>query len=107
MSLHDILDDPAGTHPQLHQFLGAYFHQDWAVDRRDWEAVVDDFVADSPGSVVAATADELRHLLAAGFSDAELGAVLDGLGASLLPSAFGVSTSAWLATVLQRLDSRD
>ena len=76
------------------------------MDRRGWETVVDDFVAESPGSVVVDTADELRDLLAAGFSGAQLGAVLDGLGGSVVPSAFGMTATAWLAAVLQRLASR-
>ena len=48
MSRQDILDDPVIAYPQLEQFLGAYFHQDWGLDRDGWEPVVDDFVAKSP-----------------------------------------------------------
>lgn len=105
MSRQEILDDPAAACPQLAQFLGAYFHQDWAPDHPEWEPVVDDFVAESPGSAVADTAEELRELLAAGFTDDELDAVLGGLGCSVVPSALGVTTSAWLTAVLQRLGS--
>ena len=103
MSRQDILDDPAVACPRLHQFLGAYFHQDWTLEGHDWETVVDDFIVESPRAVVTATAEELRDLVAAGFSDAELGAVLEGLGASVLPSALGMTPSLWLAALLQRL----
>jgi CdiI immunity protein len=105
MSRQDILDDPAAACPQLQQFLAAYFHQDWAADRPDWESVVDDFIAESPGSVVVDTTHELRDLLAAGLRDDELGSVLDGLGGSVLPSAFGLTTTAWLAEVLRRISA--
>ncbi len=103
MSRQDILDDPVIAYPQLEQFLGAYFHQDWGQDRDGWEAVVDEFVAESPGSVVTATAEEVSDLLGAGFSDAELASVLDGLGGEVVPTAFGLTPSAWLAAVLERL----
>ncbi len=103
MSRQDILDDPVIAYPQLEQFLGAYFHQDWALDRDGWEAVIDDFVAESPASVVQDTAEQLRDLLGAGFSEAELQAVLANLGASVTPQAFGVIPSGWLGAVLERL----
>ncbi len=103
MSRQDIINDPVRAYPQLEQFLGAYFHQDWGKERDGWEAVVDDFVADSPGSVVTSAAEEGRDLLTAGFSDAELADVLDGLGGSVVPTAFGLTPSAWLAAVLERL----
>ncbi len=103
MSRQDSLDDPVTAYPQLEQLFGAYFHQEWGQDGDGWEAVVDEFVAASPGSVVTGTAAELRDLLAAGFSDAELTNVLDGLGASVVPTAFGLTPSSWLDAVLERL----
>jgi hypothetical protein len=105
MSRQDILDDPVATCPQLHQFLAGYFHQDWALDRAGWEPVVDEFVTESPHSVVVETADELRDVLAARLTDAELPAVLDSLGASVAPAAFATAATAWLEAVLQRLVS--
>ncbi len=105
MSRQDILDDAARACPQLHQFLGAYFHQDWVVDRQGWPPVVDEFVAESPHSVVVATSDELTGLLAAQLTDAELASVLDRLGASVSPAAVGMTATAWLEAVLQRLRS--
>ncbi len=103
MSRQDIIDQPVSTCPQLHQFLGGYFHQDWALDRDRWEPVVDEFISESPHSVVVETADELRGMLAATLTDSELTAVLDRLGASVSPAGSGLTPSAWLEAVLQRL----
>jgi hypothetical protein len=105
MPPQDILDDPASAYPQLHQFLGGYFHQDWAEDGDAWQPVVDDFSAESPGSVVVDTAAELRALLGAGFADIDLAVMLERLGGSVVPSAFGMTATSWLGAVLQRLSS--
>jgi CdiI immunity protein len=105
MSRQEILDDPAGTCPQLHQFLGGYFHQDWALDRDSWQPVVEEFVTESPHSLVVETAAELSDVLAANISDAELTTLLDRLGASVAPAGFGMTVTAWLEALLLRLQS--
>jgi CdiI immunity protein len=103
MSRQHILDDPASTCPQLQQFLAGYFHQDWALDRDRWEPVVDEFVSESPHSVVVETADELSEVLNAHLTDPELTAVLDSLGASVSPGGFALTPTAWMEAVLHRL----
>jgi hypothetical protein len=103
MSRQEQLDDPASAFPQLGQFLGGYFHQDWVVDRHRWEEVVDDFVAESPRSLVLACAAELRDLLAAGFTDTELTNLLERLGGSVDPAAVELRTDEWLRAMLARL----
>jgi hypothetical protein len=105
MSRQEILDDPAAACPQLRQFLGGYFHQDWVVDRQRWEEVVDDFIAESPRRAVMECAAELRDLLAADFNDGELATVLERLGCSVDPSAFRQRAGEWLHQVLERLNS--
>jgi hypothetical protein len=91
----------------LRQFLGGYFHQDWVVERDDWQEIVRDYVSESPRSAVMECAAELRDLLAAGLGEAELGIVLDGLGASVDPSALGQTTEEWLRAVQERLGAVD
>jgi hypothetical protein len=105
MSRQEILDEPAAAAPQAAQFLAGYFHQDWVLDRDGWEDVVDDFVAESPRSVVSECAADLRGLLGAGLSEEELARVLDRLGCSVEPSAYGLTPSAWLTAVLTRLEA--
>lgn len=103
MSRQETLDDPASSFPQLRQFLGGYFHQDWPVDHDRWEEVVDDFVAESPRSVVTDSASELGALLDQQLDDVELEAVLEALGCSVDPSAFNLSAVDWLRAVARRL----
>jgi hypothetical protein len=105
MSRQEILDDPIAAFPQLGQFLAAYFHQDWEPAREGWMPVVNEFITESPHSVVVATADEVRDLLAAGLTDGELGELLSELGASVRPEGFDMTPSAWLDAVLERLRS--
>lgn len=105
MSRQQILDDPAAACPQLRQFLGGYFHQDWVVERDDWQEIVRDYVSESPRSAVMECAAELRDLLDAGLADAELEVVLERLGGSVDPSALGQSTEEWLRAVRERLEA--
>ena len=103
MSRQEMLDDPASAFPQLAQFLGGYFHQDWVVDRHRWEEVVDDFIAESPRSLVLACAAELRDLLAMGFTDTELTGLLERLGGSVDAAAVELHADELLQAMLGRL----
>ncbi len=103
MSRQEILETPASAFPQLRQFLGGYFHQDWVVEHATWEEVVDDFIAESPRHAVLESAAELRDLLAAELSDDDLATVLERLGCSVDPLALHLSTGEWLRHVLERL----
>ena len=55
-------------------------------------------------SMIAAS---IFYLLAAGLGEAELGIVLDGLGARVEPSALGQTTEEWLRAVPERLGTVD
>jgi hypothetical protein len=103
MSRQEILDEPGSHLPQLRQFLGGYFHQDWPLDRDGWEEVVDDFVAESPRSVVGEAVTELRDLLADGLSDEDAEVLLEGLGCNVNPSAFNLGAAEWLHALEARL----
>ncbi len=104
MSRQEILDEPASALPQAAQFLAGYFHQDWVLDRSGWEEVVDDFIAESPRAVVVDAAAEIRGLLDAALTGEELARVLDEVGCSVDPSAYGLTAAGWLAAVLARFD---
>ena len=103
MSRQEMLDDPGASYPQLRQFLGGYFHQDWPLDSVRWEDVADDFVAESTRSSVAQTADELRWLLAQPLSGEDTEAVLEGLGCNVNPAAFDFGARAWLEALEARI----
>lgn len=103
MSHPEILDDPGARYPHLEQFLGGYFHEDWPVTHARWEDCVDEFAAESGAAAVAAVTRELDAVLGHGFEDAQVAALLDGLGCSVEPAAFGLRASAWLDAVRTRL----
>jgi CdiI immunity protein len=106
MSRQQLIDEPGEAVPEAAQLLAGYFHQDWVLDSRRWEDVVDGFVAESPRSAVMGAAADLRTLLAAGLGEVELAGVLDRLGASVDPAADGLTAAGWLEAVLARLDTR-
>jgi hypothetical protein len=103
MSRQEMLDDPGASYPQLRQFLGAYFHQDWPLDSGRWEDVADEFVAESTRSSVLETAAELRSLLAESLSDEQIEAVLEGLGCNVNPAAFQLGPGQWLHELEARI----
>ncbi|RON17412.1 contact-dependent growth inhibition system immunity protein [Pseudomonas frederiksbergensis] len=49
--------------PELHDFFGAYFHQDWTVEHDTAEQVIDAFLADSDPGDLRVVRQELNVLL--------------------------------------------
>jgi hypothetical protein len=58
--------------PELHQFLGAYFHQDWTVEHETAEQVVEAFLADSDPEDLVLVRREITALLDLGKNEFEL-----------------------------------
>jgi hypothetical protein len=56
----------------LVNFFGGYFHQDWDLDARNYDEVLEMFVKHNPSNEVANVVKELDALLAMGLSDLEL-----------------------------------
>jgi hypothetical protein len=52
--------------PELQDFFGAYFHQDWTVEHETAEQVVDAFLADSDIEDLKVVRQELNVLLGQG-----------------------------------------
>ncbi|MDB5533890.1 MAG: hypothetical protein JWO28_2205, partial [Hyphomicrobiales bacterium] len=67
-------------YPNLHNFFGAYFHQDCFDDSPTATAVVELYVIESPADEVRAAAQELRDLISRSGSESELAATLADLG---------------------------
>ncbi|MGF6111661.1 hypothetical protein HKK52_18005 [Pseudomonas sp. ADAK2] len=60
------------TFPELHQFFGAYFHQDWTVEHETAEQVIDAFLADSDSEDLTIVRGEITALLNQGKDEMEL-----------------------------------
>ena len=91
------------TFPNLRQFLGGYFHQDWMHDASDPDGVIKLFVGDSKKDALAGVRSELTKLLNQERSDAELQALLTELGCYVHYPALGVSAREWLTGVRTRI----
>jgi contact-dependent growth inhibition (CDI) system CdiI-like immunity protein len=89
--------------PNLWQFLGGYFHQDWMHDASDPDDIIKVFVNDSSNDVLASVRTELNKLLNQDLSDADLRELLTKLGCYVHYPAFGMTAREWLTQVRARL----
>ena len=89
-------------YPRLAQLFGAFMHQDWDTEGRDWPDLIRNFAHAQPAAEVGLTANELDRLLAEfpddpGLSDQlyrELGCYYDPR-----PDQGGPTVCAWLGQV--------
>lgn len=91
---------------RLAQFFGAYFHEDWDLDARDTDSVVDKYCSQQSGPQgPAMLADDISSLVASDLSEQALQTMLfDNLGCYYDPSADGLSARLWLQAVAARLE---
>ncbi|WP_337174258.1 contact-dependent growth inhibition system immunity protein [Paludisphaera sp.] len=94
------------AYPRLEQLFGAFMHQDWDAEGRDWPELVRNFGRGQPAAELTLAADELDRLLAespddSGLSDRlrrELGCYFDPN-----PDGNGPPIRAWLGSVADSL----
>lgn len=93
MTAHDL--------PQLTQFLGGWFHQDWADEGYATPAeVVRAYAADETPKAVRATIQEIEKLLALRLPPTQMRRLLgDDLGCAYDPTLGGKTFRAWLREV--------
>lgn len=94
-------------YPNLDEFFGTYFHQDWREDAATALGIVERYLAEWPLAEIREAARELRHLLAENPSEAELADTMRRLGNFYNPKADGLSYGEWLRQVHQLLASKD
>lgn len=87
--------------PQLRQFLGGYFNQDWAhIYGPDPWVVLIRYLADSSASEITATASQIDELLGSDLSEPALASLLlDELWCYYSADADGWTYRAWLTEV--------
>jgi hypothetical protein len=86
-------------YPELDQFLGGYFHEDFASYAPTWEGVVDFYAGETSLMRRQRAVDELDALLAE--ADEEIAAALEAIYVSYLPDP--MTTREWLRAVRDRL----
>jgi hypothetical protein len=91
-------------YPELGQFLGGYFHQDWSHEQRlvggSFEDVVRSFLRMNPVDVVRQTTRELAEFLSLDLSEKELRDILIyEFGSHLRAAGLGLTYRQWLEAV--------
>ncbi len=89
--------------PNLWQFFGGYFHQDWTHDSSDPDVIIRTFIDDSSSHVLVSVHTELNSLLNQDLSDADLRESLTKLGCYVHYPAIGMTAREWLTHVCARL----
>lgn len=89
--------------PNLEEFLGGYFHQDWPEDAPTAVAIVERYLNEWPIEEVPKALSELNLLLAQ--SDDDVMRCVVGMGCFYNPAADSMSYREWLNRVADRLNS--
>jgi CdiI immunity protein len=86
--------------PDLEQFFGCYFHQDWKIEAEDDRGLVRLFLGTEPEGWVTGTRRELDEFLAEPLAEGELRAILlRSFGCYYDPAPDGLSMREWLGRI--------
>ena len=88
----------ADKYPNLKQFFGCHFHQDWSSDYGTSAEGVQDFLNGFPVDCIISTTNELVALLNEIKSDQVLSQALSELACDYDPSHSGRTDREWLTT---------
>jgi CdiI immunity protein len=92
--------------PDLYQFFGGRFNQDWDLDAPDDSGVIKRFKSEEPPEFVHAVREQLHALIRLELPEDELQTVVwRDLGCYFDPTYDGGSMRAWVLSVADRLDS--
>ncbi|CAG0936757.1 hypothetical protein TFLX_05645 [Thermoflexales bacterium] len=90
----------------LFQLLGGYFNEDWDLEADDDRGIVEFFMKQEPRETIQQTLNELQTLLGQKKSEDELNKIVFGeLHCRYNPTADGLTTSQWLASLANQIDS--
>lgn len=91
------------SYPNLDEFLGAYFHQDWMEDEPTANSIVNKYLSEWPRDDALLALRELENLLREGYDDATLRKLLDEMGCYYDPSGDSMTCASWLSAVRERM----
>lgn len=89
--------------PNLWQFLGCYFHQDWTLDFDSADSAVKSFIDEEPDDFINSVYNELR-LFVSIYDAKKLSKIALDLGCYYNVSADGLTMYEWLSDVLRQLE---
>ncbi|MEX0166743.1 hypothetical protein MRBLPD1_005299 [Pseudomonas brassicacearum] len=94
------------NYPELFQFFGCYFHQDWMCESSEPDGVIRSFVSESVPQSIEAVKKEIASLLSMNFSEEELrGFLMDDMPCNYCYWLDWESADAWLSHILEILSS--
>ena len=83
--------------PNLDQFFGGYFHEDWNLEAKDASAAVSHYLNDAPDPTVLKTIEELNQLLDMNLDEERLREIMIyDLSCCYDPEFYGISQTDWL-----------
>ncbi len=87
--------------PRLHQFLGAYFHEDWMCESESADDIIRLYLSDSSDSAICSVKQEIAELSRLQISENELqDFLLKEIGCSYCYWHEWPSGKAWLSHIL-------
>ena len=101
-----MLKKMKNNYPELFQFLGCYFHQDWMCESSEPDGVVRAFVLESVPQTIEAVKKEILTLLMMNFGEKELREFLmEKMPCNYCYWLDWESAEAWLNHILEILSS--
>lgn len=103
-----MLKKMKNNYPELFQFFGCYFHQDWMCESSEPDDVVNLFVSESVPQTIEAVKKEILTLLIMNFGEEELREFLmDEMPCNYCYWLDWESAEAWLNHILEILSSNN
>lgn len=95
-------------YPELFQFFGCYFHQDWMCESSDPDEIIRNFVSDSAPEIVDMVKNEISTLLTMKFCDEEMrGFIMDKMPCNYCYWMDWESGGMWLKHILDVMSRTD
>jgi CdiI immunity protein len=94
------------TYPNLDEFLGAYFHQDWTVDEPTADGIVEKYLSEWPKEEALLALNELDRLLGQSDNEIWLRGILDEMGCYYNPAGDSLTCAGWLGHVREKMAKR-
>lgn len=91
--------------PELNQFIGGYFHQDFLLEYSSFDEATADYLSTATDDVLNQLLDEIRELLSLPCSDTDLKAATEAFGMGVRPPG-GQTFRQWINAVGTTVTSR-
>ncbi|WP_321945851.1 contact-dependent growth inhibition system immunity protein [Paraburkholderia sp. J10-1] len=94
------------SYPNLDEFLGTYFHQDWREDEPTADRIVNKYLSEWPRDDALLALRELENLLSENYGDAKLRELLDEMGCYYDPLGDAMTCASWLSGIREKMTTQ-